>query len=67
MGNAYHILGRTVQPHQISLATLSLITLLAVPNPFTKKQPKALDFTASSTDEEKFIKNYVEQHSKAEH
>ncbi|CAR26267.1 hypothetical protein ZYGR_0H00750 [Zygosaccharomyces rouxii] len=67
MGNAYHILGRTVQPHQISLATLSLVALLAVPNPFAKKQPQTLDFAASSADEEKFIKNYVEQHSKAEH
>lgn len=68
MGNAYHILGRTVQPHQIAIGTLSLAALLAVPNPFAKKQPQSLDFSSSSSDEEKFIKEYVEKHSqKAEH
>lgn len=67
MGSAYHILGRTVQPYQISLATLSLVAFLAVPNPFAKKQPKTLDFAASSSDEEKFISDYVEKHSKAQH
>ncbi|AQZ11499.1 ATP19 (YOL077W-A) [Zygosaccharomyces parabailii] len=67
MGHAYQILGRTCQPHQIAIATLGFVALLAAPNPFSKKQPKTVDFSASSPEEEKFIKEYVQKHSKAEH
>lgn len=67
MGHAYQILGRTFQPHQIAIATFGLVALLAAPNPFAKKQPKTVDISAGSPEEEKFIKEYVEKHSKAEH
>lgn len=62
MGSAYQILGRTYQPHQLALATLGLLTLVVMPNPFAKKQPKMVDIKGDSKDEEQFIKNYLEKH-----
>ncbi|SCU84269.1 LAMI_0C06876g1_1 [Lachancea mirantina] len=63
MGAAYHILGRTVQPHQLSIATISAVVLLALPNPFATKVPKKPEVKAASAEEEKFIANYIKEHT----
>ncbi|CAK9436799.1 uncharacterized protein LODBEIA_P13210 [Lodderomyces beijingensis] len=65
MGAAYHIMGKTVQPHQLALATLGLVSLLVLPNPFAAK-PKHPSINASSPEEEKFVKAFLEKHAKAE-
>ncbi|AAS52705.1 AER021Cp [Eremothecium gossypii ATCC 10895] len=62
MGAAYTILGRTFQPHQLSLATIGLASLLVIPNPFKKAEAKPV-WKAASEDEEKFIQEYLEKHS----
>lgn len=62
MGSAYQILGRTYQPHQLALATLGLLTLMVIPKPFARKQPKVVEIKADSKEEEKFIKEYLEKH-----
>lgn len=62
MGSAYQILGRTYQPHQLALATIGLLSLVVMPNPFSKKQPKVVDIKADSKEEEQFIKEYLEKH-----
>lgn len=64
MGAAYQILGRTVQPHQLAIATLSLVALAAAPNPFAGKKVKEVEINAGSKEEEKFIKEYLEKHEK---
>lgn len=62
MGGAYTILGRTVQPHQLALGTLGAVLLLVVPNPFKSKPAAKPLFTASSKEEEDFIKAYLDKH-----
>lgn len=62
MGSTYQILGRTYQPHQLALATIGLLTFIAIPNPFAKKQPKTVDIKTDSKEEEQFIKEYLEKH-----
>ncbi|SCW00647.1 LAFE_0C08834g1_1 [Lachancea fermentati] len=66
MGAAYHILGRTVQPYQLSLATISAVVFLALPNPFSSSAPKQPEIKASSEEEEKFIADYLKKHTAAE-
>ncbi|KAL3229773.1 ATP synthase subunit K, mitochondrial [Nakaseomyces bracarensis] len=62
MGAAYQILGRTFQPHQLAIATLSLLAIAAAPNPFAAKKTREVELNASSKEEEKFIKEYLEKH-----
>lgn len=65
MGAAYHIMGRSVPAHQLAIATLGLVTLLAIPKPWNPA-PKHPKIIAESEDEKKFIEKYVQDHLKAE-
>ncbi|CEP64240.1 F1F0 ATP synthase subunit k LALA0_S10e05688g [Lachancea lanzarotensis] len=62
MGAAYHILGRTVLPHQLALATIAAVSLVALPNPFASSA-KQVDIKAGSKEEEKFIAEYLAKHT----
>lgn len=63
MGAAYHIMGRNVPSHFLALGTIGLAALIAMPNPFSSKKAKTVEFNASSKEEEKFIKEYLVKHS----
>ena len=63
MGSTYEILGRTFQPHQLAIATLSLVAIVAAPNPFAAKKPRVVDLQAGSPEEEAFIQTYIAKHS----
>ncbi|CAB4257219.1 similar to Saccharomyces cerevisiae YOL077W-A ATP19 Subunit k of the mitochondrial F1F0 ATP synthase, which is a large enzyme complex required for ATP synthesis [Maudiozyma barnettii] len=63
MGSAYKIFGRTFQPHQLAIATLATVAVIAAPNPFAAKKPKVAEIKAESAEEEAFIKAYIEKHS----
>lgn len=63
MGATYQILGKTVQPHQLALATLGAVSLLFVPNPFKGKTVAKPIYSSDSKEEEEFIKAYLEKHS----
>ncbi|KAI5961393.1 ATP19 [Candida pseudojiufengensis] len=65
MGAAYTIFGRQVPSHQLAIATLSLVALLVVPNPFATK-PAHPPIKASSPEEEKFVKEWLAKHDKTE-
>ena len=60
MGAAYHIFGKTVQPHQLALATLGSVVLLVIPKPWTVKPAHA-----SSPEEDKFVKEWLAKHDVA--
>ncbi|KAG7660713.1 ATP19 [[Candida] subhashii] len=63
MGAAYTILGRTVQPHQLAIATLLGVVFIAVPKPWAPAAPAPTpSINASSPEEEKFIKEYLAKH-----
>lgn len=62
MGSAYTILGRSVPSYQLALGTIVTSLLFVLPNPFKKAESKPL-WTASSEDEEKFIKEYLTKHA----
>ncbi|CAH2450117.1 hypothetical protein PP7435_CHR3-1075 [Komagataella phaffii CBS 7435] len=62
MGAAYTILGKTFQPHQLALATIGLVTLLAIPKPGGAKKETTPQINASSPEEEAFIKEYLAKH-----
>lgn len=64
MGAAYQILGKSVLPHQLALGTIGLVSLLVVPNPFSAKKPKSVEFNTSSKEEEQFINEYLAKHTK---
>lgn len=64
MGAAYQILGKSVLPHQLALGTIGLVALLVVPNPFSAKKSKTVEFNSSSKEEEQFINEYITKHSK---
>lgn len=64
MGAAYQIFGRAVQPHQISIATLSAALLLVIPNPFASAAVKTPKIEASSAEEQKFIEEYINKAEK---
>ncbi|EJS41851.1 atp19p [Saccharomyces arboricola H-6] len=63
MGAAYHVMGKAIPPHQLAIGTLGLLSLLVVPNPFKSAKPKTVDITTDNKDEERFIKNYLKEHS----
>ncbi|SCV00625.1 LAME_0G10990g1_1 [Lachancea meyersii CBS 8951] len=67
MGAAYHILGRTVQPHQLALGTIAAVSMLVVPNPFASSSAKQVEIKANSKEEEKFIAEYLQKHSGKQH
>ncbi|KAI5964031.1 ATP19 [Candida theae] len=65
MGAAYHIFGKTVQPHQLAIATLGSVVLLVIPKPWAVK-PTHPSINASSPEEEKFVKEWLAKHDKTE-
>ena len=62
MAAAYTILGRTVQPHQLALATIGFVAFVVAPKPWAKKDAHP-PIKASSPEEEKFVKKFVAKHS----
>ncbi|SCU90661.1 LADA_0F05644g1_1 [Lachancea dasiensis] len=63
MGSAYHILGRTFQPHQLALGTIAAVAAFAIPNPFASSAAKEVEIKAGSKEEEKFITEYLQKHA----
>lgn len=63
MGAAYHVFGKTVQPHVLSIATLGLVTLIALPKPWGPAKPDHPSIDASSKEEEKFVQDFLAKHS----
>ncbi|KAK9455499.1 hypothetical protein V1511DRAFT_497908 [Dipodascopsis uninucleata] len=62
MGAAYQIFGRSVKPHQLSLATLgSAALLVAALSGGKKSEPKSTlpPINASSPEEEDFVKTFL--------
>lgn len=67
MGAAYHILGRTVQPHHLALGTISTVLFFTLPNPFSSKAPKQPEYKAASKEEEKFIQDFLQKQTAEKH
>ncbi|ODV78255.1 uncharacterized protein CANTADRAFT_53586 [Suhomyces tanzawaensis NRRL Y-17324] len=65
MGSAYTILGRSVPSHQLAIATLGLVTFVAVPKPWGPAAPKHPSINASSAEEEKFVKEWLAKNAPA--
>ena len=63
MGAAYHILGRTVQPHQLAIATLGTVVFFTLPKPWGAPQPTTPPINAASPEEEKYIKDFLAKHT----
>lgn len=65
MGAAYQILGRAVQPHQLAIATLSLVVVGVAPKPWSgSSAPSHPQINSSSPEEEKFVKEWLAKHEK---
>lgn len=62
MGAAYQILGRSVQPHVLALATLGAVVFVAVPKPWGPAKPSHPAISASSPEEEKYVKDFLAKH-----
>ncbi|CCC68616.1 hypothetical protein NCAS_0B05320 [Naumovozyma castellii] len=62
MANTYEIMGRVIQPHQLAVATIGAVALIALPNPFACKKEKVAEIKGKSPEEDKFIKEYLEAH-----
>lgn len=67
MGAAYTILGRSVQPHQLALATLGAVVFVAAPKPWGPSAPKHPSINASSPEEEKFVKEWLAKNVETKH
>ncbi|ODV91059.1 hypothetical protein CANCADRAFT_57423 [Tortispora caseinolytica NRRL Y-17796] len=67
-GGAYHIFGRNVYPHQLSIITLATITGAIVLSTSGKKSTASPNppLNAASSDEEKFIMEYLAKAEKKE-
>ncbi|GMM31988.1 F1F0 ATP synthase subunit K [Martiniozyma asiatica (nom. inval.)] len=63
MGAAYVILGKSVPPHFLALGTIGSVVALVMPKPWSSAPKKEAKIEAASSDEEKFIKNYLEKNS----
>lgn len=62
MAATYTIAGKVIPSHYLSIATLSLVTLLILPNPFKTVPVKQPKIEGSSPEETAFIKKYIEEH-----
>ncbi|AWU77391.1 uncharacterized protein C5L36_0D01280 [Pichia kudriavzevii] len=62
MGANYNLLGRSIPPHYLSLATIGAVVLLAAPKPWAPAVKKEAEINASSKEEEAFVKAYLEKH-----
>lgn len=67
MGAAYTILGRSVQPHVLALATLGAVVFVAAPKPWGPPKPTHPAIGASSPEEEKFVKDFLAKHLEEKH
>ncbi|KAG5360262.1 ATP synthase subunit K [Yarrowia sp. B02] len=68
MGAAYHIFGKTVYPHQLAIGTILSVVggvVLATSGKKAEK-PAAPAIQAGSSDEEKFIANFLKEQEAAE-
>ncbi|WPK26726.1 hypothetical protein PUMCH_004086 [Australozyma saopauloensis] len=63
MGAAYTILGRSVPPHYLALATIGAVGLVVAPKPWGNAKEAHAPINASSPEEEKFVKEFVAKHS----
>lgn len=63
MGSAYTILGRSVPSHQLALATLGAVVLVAAPKPWAAAPPAVPSINAASAEEEKFVKEWLAKNS----
>lgn len=63
---AYTILGKTVPSHQLALATLGSVILVAAPKPWGPPAPKHPQINASSKEEEKYVQEWLAKHSAEE-
>ncbi|PRT53608.1 hypothetical protein B9G98_01228 [Wickerhamiella sorbophila] len=62
MGSAYKIFGRQVPAYQLSMATFGLIGAIVVAGTSGKKPAEAKPpIAAESSDEEKFIMDYLKK------
>lgn len=62
MAAAYQILGRSVQPHVLALATLGSVVYITLPKPWGPPKPTHPAINASSPEEEKFVKDFLAKH-----
>lgn len=62
MAAAYTILGRSVQPHVLALATLGAVVLIAAPKPWGPGKPAHPTINAGSAEEEKYVKDFLAKH-----
>lgn len=62
MGAAYTILGRSVQPHVLALATLGAVVAIAAPKPWGPPAPVHPPINAASSEEEKYVKDFLAKH-----
>lgn len=62
MAAAYKILGRSVPPHYLALATIGAVVFVVVPKPWAAKEAHPA-IKASSPEEEKFVKDFIAKSS----
>ncbi|KAK7206518.1 Atp19 h [Myxozyma melibiosi] len=61
-GAVYHVFGRAVKPHQLSIATLGSTAALVIGLNLTKKpaeKPTSPPINAASPEEEDFVKDFM--------
>jgi F-type H+-transporting ATPase subunit k len=63
MGAAYQILGKSVPSHYLSLATLGAVVLTVAPKPWGPGAPAHPQISASSPEEEKYVKEFLAKHA----
>lgn len=63
MGAAYIILGKSIAPQYLALGTVGAVLALVVPKPWNSTPKKEATIAAGSSEEEKFIKEYLEKNA----
>ena len=63
MGAAYTILGRSVQPNILALATLGSVVFVVAPKPWGPAKPVHPPINAASPEEEKFVQDFLAKHA----
>nr|C0HK66.1 RecName: Full=ATP synthase subunit K, mitochondrial [Ogataea angusta] len=59
---AYTLFGKAIPPHHLAIATIGTVVALVAPKPWSPKVKLEPKIDASSPEEEKFIKEYLEKH-----
>ncbi|XDT41165.1 ATP synthase subunit K [Nakaseomyces glabratus] len=67
MGSAYQILGRSFQPHQLAIGTLSLVALVAMPNPLLLRRPRKWKFKLLQRKKRNSLRNTWKNTSNCAH